>query len=320
MSMLKEMDPRFINLEKKVGLFTLVAFLATLAIIAFVAAQQGLFAPRSRLTFVADSGKELRQGMAVKFSGFRIGKVTKLTLSAWANVNATMAIDKRYMKWIRSDSSALLVHEGVLGEPVIEITPGSPMYAELAEDESIPFERRAGLNDMLAQLDDLKLLLVEVRQGRIGETLANANQVSAEFLATRQHVDAFLDAAQQTFGRLDRVLGHADDTIGHTDQTVGRTDALIGQMEGTAGHLDQVVTTTQEVLPALLARTEALLTRMEDAGVHLAEAAANAPALATKSDALADEARATLAQTRALLTAIGDVWPIRSHLKQKNGE
>jgi len=41
--------------------------------------------------------------------------------------------------------------------------------------------------------------------------------------------------------------------------------------------------------------------------------AATAPA---PGSVLAEEARATLEQTRALLTAIGDVWPIRSHLKQ----
>jgi len=316
----KESDPRFLHLEWKVGLFVLVAVVVAVVVTAYVAIEHDLWVPKHHLRFIADSGKELHQGMAVKFSGFRIGKVDKLALSAWAEVAVTIEIDQRYMDWIRSDSKALLIQEGLLGESVIEIIPGSPMAQELGENATLPFERRAGLNDMLAELDQLKLLVTEIRQGGIGEMLANAKRASGEFLATRQHMDDFLATAEQTLAHMDRVVGQAGETITHTDQTVGRTDALVGRMEGTAGHLDRVATSAEEALPPLLARTEALLARMETATAHLADAAASTPALATKSDALADEARTTLEQTRALLTAIGEVWPIRSHLKQKPGE
>jgi len=313
----KESDPRFLHLEWKVGLFVFVAVVVTVVVTAYVAIEHDLWVPKRHLRFTADSGKELHEGMAVKFSGFRIGKVDKLALNAWAEVEVTIEIDHRYMDWIRLDSRALLVQEGLLGESVIEITPGSPMVEELGENAAIPFERRAGLNDMLAELDQLKLLVTEIRQGGIGEMLANANRASKEFLATRQHVDDFLDAAEQTLARMDRVVGQAGETIAHTDQTVGRTDALIGRMEGTAGHLDRVATQTEEALPPLLARTAALLGQMETATTRLAEAADHAPALAEQGSALADEARTTLAQTRALLDAMGDIWPIRSHMKQQ---
>jgi len=313
---MKESDPRFLHLEWKVGLFVFAALAVAVAVTAYVAVEHDLWVPKRHLRFTADSGKELREGMAVKFSGFRIGKVDSLALSAWAEVDVTAEIDHRYMNWIRSDSKALLVQEGLLGESVIEITPGSPMAGELGEKAAIPFERRAGLNDMLAELDQLKALLTEVRQGGIGEILANANRLSGEFLVTRQHVDDFLDTAEQTLARMDRVIGHAGETIAHTDQTVGRTDTLIGKMEGTTGHLDRVATKAEEALPSLLARTETVLGQMESATARLAEAADRAPDLAERGSVLAEEARATLEQTRALLTAIGDVWPIRSHLKQ----
>jgi len=311
-----ESDPRFLHLEWKVGLFVFVAVVLAVAVTAYVAIEHDLWVPKHHLRFIADSGKELHQGMAVKFSGFRIGKVDKLTLSAWAEVAVTIEIDQRYMDWIRSDSKALLVQEGLLGESVIEIIPGSPMAQELGENATLPFERRAGLNDMLAELDQLKLLVTEIRQGGIGEMLANARRASGEFLATRQHVDDFLATAEQTLAHMDRVLRQAGETITHTDQTVGRTDALIGRMEGTAGHLDRVATNAEEALPPLLARSAALLARMETATARLAEAADRAPALADQGSALAEEAHATLQQTRALLDAIGDIWPIRSHLKQ----
>lgn len=323
MSILQETDPRFISLEKKVGLFVLAATVAVAAVVAFAAARQGLFVPETRLTFSSDSAKELREGMAVKFSGFRIGKVTKLTLSAWANVDGSMSINKRYMKWIRADSRALLVQEGLLGETIIEITPGSPMEQELKENDSIPFERRAGLNEMLGELDTIKGLLTDLRQGAIKETLQNVNHLSEELLATRQHVDTFLDSAERTVARMDGLIDQSTRTVDKTDRAVARFDGLVDSMHETTGNVDGLLSTVHERtdqvgglvtkleqdLPRLVTKSDRVLDNLERATDDMALVAERTPALAEKGEQLLDK-------SGEVVDAVQEIWPIRKHIRK----
>ncbi len=47
MSLMQESDPRFVHLERKVGLFIFLAFLATAVIIVMAGLQQDIFTPKA---------------------------------------------------------------------------------------------------------------------------------------------------------------------------------------------------------------------------------------------------------------------------------
>lgn len=307
MSLMKETDARFVHLEKKVGLFVLIAFTAVVLVIVFAAAQEGLLSPKTSLRFTAESGKDLREGMAVKFSGFRIGKVKRLTLSSWAEVDVTMSIDTRYMKWIRSDSKALLVQEGLLGEPVIEITPGSPMATTLPEHAALAFERRFGLNDMLVELDGIKRLLSDLQKGGIGETLANAKRLSGEALVSVAHLNVVLDSAQTTLSKVIAVADHADHTIGNAGDAVKELHGLLGAATATSTRADNLVAAMEKDLPLTMAKANHVLDNFEQASSDLKEAAKEAPSMAERSSSLLDE-------TGGILDAMEGLWPIRSRI------
>jgi phospholipid/cholesterol/gamma-HCH transport system substrate-binding protein len=307
MSLMKEADPRFVRLERKVGLFVLVACTAVVVIVVFAAAQQGLLVPKTNLTFTAEGGKDLREGMAVKFSGFRIGKVKKLSLRAWAEVAVTISIDKHYMKWIRSDSKAILVQETILAEPIIEITPGSPMATAIPENGAIPFERRVGLNDMLAELDGIKQLLNDVRRAGIGETLLNARRMSDQMLVSVAQLDVVLDSAQQTLTKMDSVADHAGATIRNTDDAVKELDGLLDSAAVTSSKVDGLIAAVEQDYPSMMTKTHTILDNFEQASGDLKTAAQEAPSMALKGGGLLDE-------TSDILNAVETLWPIRSRI------
>jgi phospholipid/cholesterol/gamma-HCH transport system substrate-binding protein len=310
MSLWKDTDPRFVHLERKVGLFVLVAATVAVAVIVFVVIERGLLVPKTKLTFTAESGKDLREGMAVKFSGFRIGKVDRLTLMGWAEVNVTMSIDKRYMNWIRSDSKAILTQEGVIGDPIIEITPGSPMARELNENAMIQFDRRAGINDMLGQLDEIKRLLADIRQADIGKTFANAKRMSEELLISREHLDAVLDSAQQTLTKMDAVADHAGHTIAKSDDAVTKFDTLLGTTAAAAARADSLIAAMETEFPLFVDKADNVLNNLEVATGDLRMAARDAPSMAQRGGELLDE-------TSAILDAVETLWPIRSRIPQR---
>ena len=201
MAILHDDDARFKGLEKKIGLFVIIALLGIVLTVVAVGIQHDVFSPKTRLFFVTDSGQSIDEGMAVKLSGFDIGKVEKLELTDDAKVRVTLSILRGYMKWVKSDSKARLIKEGVIGANVIEITPGSDKEKSLEHDTQIAFERERGLGQVVDQLyaevipliDDLK------RVARRADTLL------AGLPATQQKLDDTLSSAKKNFENLEKV-------------------------------------------------------------------------------------------------------------------
>ncbi len=201
MAILQDDDTRFKGLEKKIGLFVIIALLGIVLTVVAVGIQHDVFSPKTRLFFITDSGQSIDEGMAVKLSGFNIGKVEKLELTDDAKVRVTLSILRGYMKWVKSDSKARLIKEGVIGANVIEITPGSDKEKTLEHDTQIAFERERGLGQVVDQLyaevipliDDLK------RVARRADTLL------AGLPATQQKLDETLTSAKKNFENLEKV-------------------------------------------------------------------------------------------------------------------
>ena len=201
MAILHDDDTRFKGLEKKIGFFVIIALLGIVLTVVAVGIQQDVFSPKTRLFIVTDSGNEISEGMAVKLRGFNIGKVEKLELTDDARVKVTLSILRSHMQWVKSDSKARLLKEGVIGANIIEITLGSEKEKPLEHNAVIAFERERGLGQVVDQLyaevipliDDLK------RVARRADTLL------AGLPATQQKLDAAITSASKNFENLEKV-------------------------------------------------------------------------------------------------------------------
>ncbi|MEK6582490.1 MAG: MlaD family protein, partial [Nitrospirota bacterium] len=122
---MKETDPRFVSLQKKVILFFAVAVIGIIGTLIFLGVERGAFTPKYRIHFTVEKGTGFFEGMPVKLSGFKIGKIETLSLDENARVKILLLLDKKYQKWIRQDSRAMLTKEGLIGEDVIDVTVGA---------------------------------------------------------------------------------------------------------------------------------------------------------------------------------------------------
>jgi len=201
MAILHDDDARFKGLEKKIGFFVIIALLGIVLTVIAVGIQQDVFSPKTRLFIVTDSGQDISEGMEVKLRGFNIGKVEKLELTDDARVKVTLSILRSHMQWVKSDSKARLLKEGVIGANIIEITLGSEKEKPLEHNALIAFERERGLGQVVDQLyaevipliDDLK------RVARRADTLL------AGLPATQQKLDDTLTSAKKNFENLEKV-------------------------------------------------------------------------------------------------------------------
>lgn len=246
---MRERDPRFANLERRVGIFLLASVVIVGGVVALVGVRQGLFTPKALVTFHDDSGRDLAEGMEVVTRGFRIGKVKRVRLDESGRVEVTLAIEKSLFRWIREDSTARIVVKAFIGDSRIDISPGTPAAAPMPPGGTIVFVRDPDLTDVAKKvMEDVKPVLLEIKniieylgnpQGDVKRTIANVNELSAGLIETRVRLD-------ETLGQVgDRVNGLAANleaiSVSLRDTTLPQVTGVIEDAGRTTRSLDAFV-------------------------------------------------------------------------------
>jgi len=276
--MIKEEDPRFKHLERKIGLFLLAAVAGIALVVALVGIQRGLFTQKYTLHFTADRGTGFSKGMPVKLSGFRIGRLTDLALNEHAMVDITIEVEQKYAKWIRSDSTAKQVKEGLVGDGVIELSVGSTALPEIKDGESIRFQKTKGLDEIVEELSDkVRPVLVEVRDiigyindpdGDLKKTIRNMELVTRNLDQTRERADILLVNATQRLESISLRTTTLLDNTNHKLESLdmARLNTSLEKLPPLLDNLNAVSISTRTLadktfplLPGLLSRTEELL-------------------------------------------------------------
>jgi phospholipid/cholesterol/gamma-HCH transport system substrate-binding protein len=303
---MKETDERFIGIEKKIGLFVIIAIAGIIAAIAFIGIQRGVFTPKTKVYFIADSGQGINEGTAVKLSGFKIGRVQKLSLDDVARVKVELSINTKYMKWIRTDSKARLFKEGFIGDSVIEITPGSEKAKQVAENGIIEFERAKGLGEIAEELkEEIKPVLSDVKeiihyindpQGDVKQTLKNLRKISEDLPETQQRLNVLIKDADRgvnaTTKKIDSILDSTKQTMNTVEGLIKKVDKDIPNiLEKTDRSLENIQKTTEEIKKA----TE--------------QTAPKIPSTLKKGEEAAEGAK-------EVTDAVKKIWPIRLFIKE----
>lgn len=259
--MIREEDPRFRNLERKIGMFIATAVAAILIAAVLFGLQKDFFTKKYSLRFTADRGTGFTKGMPVKLSGFRIGRVTAISLNKQAMVDIYIEIDSDYRTWIRSDSTAKLVKEGLVGDSIIDISVGSAAKPPLEDKDSITYVKTKGLDELADEIaEKVKPVLIEVSDiisyindpdGDLKKTIRNAEELTRKLEDTRQNADRLLVTAT------DNVQLVTVRATGVLDSTRNKIDGIdlnptITRVNNTIDHIDRK-------LPLLLDKADATM-------------------------------------------------------------
>jgi phospholipid/cholesterol/gamma-HCH transport system substrate-binding protein len=183
-------QPRFSEL--RVGLLVLAA-LAILALVIFAVSGDISLPWLNRKTIIKTQMAQvdgLREGAEVRLSGKKIGSVKRINFgpdipaeqTAPNNIEIEMEIDGKLdgrpaIERIRNDSLAVLKSAGVLGDNVIDITPGTTKGTRIKPGDSIPSQAQKSVGDIInaAQTavgnlntisDDIKTMTGRMKEGK----------------------------------------------------------------------------------------------------------------------------------------------------------
>jgi phospholipid/cholesterol/gamma-HCH transport system substrate-binding protein len=297
-------DPRFRHLKKKIAAFAAVALAVVIGVVLLIGKENNLFAKKYELSFTVEKGTGLTRGMPVKLSGFRIGRVKSISLNEAATVDVVLQLDDKYRKWIRKDSTAKLVKEGLVGDAIIEISVGTPSMAVLQDRDQLAYVKTKALDELADEIGEkVKPVLIEVRdiigyvndpKGDIKQTVRNFNLLSKNLELTRQKADSLLMEAGNEVGT---VSGRVTAVLDDTSATVNRANASLAQVG--------------EKLPSLLAHAEKSLGNVEKISSGLKNVAETE---LPKVPALMKNAEDALGGTNSVLDATKRIWPISARI------
>jgi phospholipid/cholesterol/gamma-HCH transport system substrate-binding protein len=265
-----EQDPRFKHLERKIGLFALLALAGVGLVVLLVGAQKDLFTPKYFLHMTVDRGTGFNKGMPVKLSGFRIGRITDMALNEQAMVEITIEIAKKYSKWIRNDSTVKLVKEGLVGDSIVEIAVGSLDKPELKAGDSITYLKTKGLDELADEIGEkIKPVLIEIR-----DIIGYINDPKGDLKRTIHNLEILTRNLETTRTNADMLLVN---TTRNLESISSRTTTLLDVTNRKIDSLDVAkINTTLEKLPPLLEKTDATM--------------ANVSAITTETKKLAEQA------------------------------
>jgi len=265
--------------------------------------KKGEFTAKSPIYFVADSGQDLSVGMPVKFSGFKIGKLNKLTLDEQGLVQVEVSIETKYLKLLRQDAVMSLKKEGVMGDGVLEISQGTKDKPVLAAGGRVGFERATGLEQAMVDMKDRILpILDDMHQiihdpdGDLRQTLKNLREFSAEMRGTRK--------------RIDLVLASVDTSLNNDVRP------LLISLRLSANNAEKLSTRLEQELPAILKNADSSMENLRVTSEIIKDSVQRS---APQIPGALGEARDTLGKTRDLIgdtqevvDALSASWPLKN--------
>lgn len=310
--MISGTDNRFKNIERKVGFFVLLALSGVLGVVLFIVIENDLFTSTFNVRLTAPKGTGFSQGMPIKLSGFRIGRVKTITLNDSAAVDVVFQIDKKYKKWLRKDSVARLIKEGIIGDYIIEVSSGTSPEL-IAENGVIALGKSKAFDEIAEELaEKVKPVLMDIRDiisyvnsedGELKKTLRNLNTFTINIEESRRKVDLILTSARQT----------ADNAGKRFDIILTKTESRIDQVEPVLGKVDNLLQVVDKKFPQLLEKIDLTLSHLESVSKELKGASAETlpqlPRLITKTEGVIDAGE-------GLLEGMKWVWPLSNVMTQ----
>jgi len=241
--------------ELRVGVFVLMGLLVTALGIFYVTGQTGLFTPKYTLKTYLSEVENLDPGAPVTLDGLSIGNVESIGLTPHPpdkehNMTVVMRVNRQYEDKIRSDSTASLVTEGLLGNRYVEITrgvtgsvipPGGVVPGGEVPEIKDVVERGAEVAQNLQVLSDqLNEIVRKVNRGEgtIGKFM-NDPSFYNHLNSTAAKVDAMVTSIQEGKGTAGKLIA-SDELYNKFDSTIGNVNDVVvavKQQKGTMGKL-----------------------------------------------------------------------------------
>ncbi|MFZ0456775.1 MAG: MlaD family protein [Ignavibacteriaceae bacterium] len=167
----------------KLGIFISLGILVFIVAIYFIGEGQQLFRHTFQLTGVFKDVAGLQAGNNVRLSGVNVGTVKNVSIVSDTSVRVEILIDESIREFIAKDAVAIIGSEGLMGNKVLIINPGTGGKKEIENDDVIETIQPISMDDIVKSLNT---------------TIGNTSRITGDL----SKITANIESGQGTIGRL----------------------------------------------------------------------------------------------------------------------
>ncbi len=137
----------------RLGLFVTIGAIIFTVAVYLIGQKQSLFSQTFRLRAQFANVNGLQPGNNVRFSGINVGAVTSITIINDTLIEVEMRLREDIRAYIKQNAQASIGTDGLMGNMLVNITPGSTSAAIVNNNDLIPTFSRIKTDDILHTLN-----------------------------------------------------------------------------------------------------------------------------------------------------------------------
>jgi phospholipid/cholesterol/gamma-HCH transport system substrate-binding protein len=247
--------------ELRVGLFVLAGVTLLAVVIFFVTGSGGgLFGGKYRLHTFLPEVDGLTLGAPVRLDGVDVGNVEQIAVSIPKTqeevtkgraVRVDLRIQSKFQQYIRADSSAQLITEGLLGNRYVDVDRGFTGRV-LQNEEELPGRENTSMQQVVERSADLMQSLDQIAQragvimdkvgsgqGTLGKLIVD-DTAYTKLNSSLTDLDDLLSDARAGKGTLGKLVT-SDEMYNQANSAVGRLDNILDAVQNKQGSLGKLV-------------------------------------------------------------------------------
>ncbi len=244
-----------VNHKVKLGIFITLGISVFILAIYFIGEKQQLFRSTFRLSGEFKDVAGLQSGNNVRLSGINVGTVENVSIVSDTSVKVVILIDESMREFIRKDAIASIGSEGLMGNKVLIISPGTGGKTVIENNDIIATAQPTDIDDIMKSLKttidntssitgDLAKISTNIESGKgtIGKLMMDKTwreNIEATIFNLKDGSDQFkvvMDKADE----IDSILIAIKTTIGYSAGITADLEAITNSLqsgEGTIGRL-----------------------------------------------------------------------------------
>ncbi|MEO6547519.1 MAG: MlaD family protein [Ferruginibacter sp.] len=136
----------------KLGMFVVIGLILFVITIYFVGKQKNLFGSTFELQTQFKTVSGLEVGNNVRFSGINVGTVKDIQLVNDTAVMVRLVIKEDVQQFIRTDAAASIGSDGLMGDKVLTIIPGTFSKPTVKNNDQITSRKAVEMEDVMASV------------------------------------------------------------------------------------------------------------------------------------------------------------------------
>lgn len=286
-----------------VGIFVVVGTVLFACAIFLIGNQHSFFAKHVELYTEFKNLNGLAKGAKVQVGGFDAGEVAAIGVpgSPSAGFRLKLQLNEQVRGLVRTDSVATIVTEGIVGDKVLLIGPGSPASPEAAPFTILPSKDTSDISDLIQKSTTLvsdasgtmKVVADKLTAAldSVTTTVDNANDLVTGMKQGRGTIGMLL-RDEKTATDIRQTLANARDTTSSLNHAAQQADALISdfQSRGLPAKADGITAKADAIISDLQSR---------NFGEKLDQTMENVHSASHNIDATTQQIRETLAKAFA---------------------